>query len=177
VFIVSLLFGSHTSTYGDSNKTLEKIPNARQSTVARFDPHLPFRLTTVMDLASLPPTPRSIPDVPENIDLYMEHLNDPNYEFTEISSSHPRLNERYIYEASDVGTESHYGSDRHLVSKTESLRTSTAIDFEEYGLLSFCFFLPVIQLLRIFSESSYPEVRAAVANVDDPSMPLNTFRM
>jgi OPT family small oligopeptide transporter len=84
----------------------------------------------------------------------MEHLNDPNFEFTEISS-HPRL--RYVYEGSDAGTESHYGSDRHLVSKTESLRTSTAIDFED--------------------ESSYPEVRAAVANVDDPSMPVNTFRM
>lgn len=27
------------------------------------------------------------------------------------------------------------------------------------------------------SESPYPEVRAAVASVDDPLMPVNTFRM
>ena len=27
------------------------------------------------------------------------------------------------------------------------------------------------------SESPYPEVRASVSNIDDPSMPVNTFRV
>jgi OPT family small oligopeptide transporter len=48
---------------------------------------------------------------------------------------------------------SHYDSESHLTSD----RNSTSIDFDD--------------------ESPYPEVRAAVASVDDPAMPVNTFRM
>ena len=39
----------------------------------------------------------------------------------------------------------------------------------------FQLFSPPISLS--LSESPYPEVRAAVSNTDDPSMPVNTFRM
>jgi OPT family oligopeptide transporter len=38
-------------------------------------------------------------------------------------------------------------------------------------ILQFCF------LTTYLSESPYPEVQAAVSSVDDPSMPVNTFRM
>ena len=39
-------------------------------------------------------------------------------------------------------------------------------------------FLTLAHLLTNFhSESPYPEVRTAVASVDDPNMPVNTFRM
>jgi hypothetical protein len=92
------------------------------------------------NLPTLPVTPRSIPDVPENVDFYMDHLNDPNFHFDELPSPGPssrysfeleRKASRY-YASSDTGTESRYGSDRYLVaSGTESLRTSTAIDFDE----------------------------------------------
>lgn len=48
--------------------------------------------------------------------------------------------------------------------------------------LSFCCFLgDEIGCLRTHSDleddSPYPEVRAAVSNVDDPSMPVGTFRV
>lgn len=38
-----------------------------------------------------------------------------------------------------------------------------------------CAYHLVYSLVR--SESPYPEVRAAVSSVDDPLMPVNTFRM
>jgi hypothetical protein len=97
-------------------------------------------------LPTLPHTPRSVPDVPENVDFYMDHLNDPNFDY---DASSPRSKydsfelERKpspsFYATSVAGTESQYGSDRHLVSsKTESLRTSLAFEFDEY-VLSFHF--------------------------------------
>jgi hypothetical protein len=138
-------------------------------------------------LPTLPNTPgnssrRSVPDVPENVDFYMDHLNDPNFDFVDAQSPRSKYDSFELerkpspsfYATSEAGTESQYGSDRHLVSsKTESLRTSLAFDFDEYVLS----FFQLYPLLSPISESPYPEVRAAVATVDDPFMPVNTFRM
>lgn len=101
---------------------------------------------------------RAVPDVPEDVDFIMEHLNDPNYDLKKVlsSSSDMELAEKKMkYAHSDYDTDSHFDSDRST-SRAES-RNSTAIEFDD--------------------ESPYPEVRAAVSSVDDPLMPVNTFRM
>jgi hypothetical protein len=76
----------------------------------------------------------------------MDHLNDPNFDFIDPNSPTSRYDSfelerkgsRYLDAVSDAGTESHYGSERYLVSKAESLRTSTVMDFEEYVVTSDC---------------------------------------
>lgn len=105
---------------------------------------------------------RTVPDVPEDIDeWYQEHLNDPNYDYdnnrppASIRSGFTSANAKkkeFQWERSD--TESQY--DRYSSTGISS-RNSANIDFED--------------------ESPYPEVRASVSSVDDPSMPVNTFRM
>ncbi|TFK76761.1 OPT oligopeptide transporter [Pluteus cervinus] len=99
---------------------------------------------------------RNVPDVPEDVDFLMDHLNDPNYDLKKpppsISGSEGGEKKK---RGSYSDTESQFDSDRYT-DRPES-RNSTAIDFDD--------------------ESPYPEVRAAVASVDDPTMPVNTFRM
>ncbi|KAG6866881.1 hypothetical protein C0991_008818 [Blastosporella zonata] len=102
--------------------------------------------------------PRQMPDVPEDVDFLMEHLNDPNFDLKKprsINSLALKAKEAEGFGPSD-DAESQYESDRFSASRAES-RNSTAIEFDD--------------------ESPYPEVRAAVASIDDPSMPVNTFRM
>ncbi|KAJ7630541.1 OPT oligopeptide transporter [Roridomyces roridus] len=96
---------------------------------------------------------RSSPDVPE--DYTMEHLNDPNLDLKTkmgkpVSSEGLRNRKKPTYAPSD--TDAEYSDARSMGS-----RDSSAIEFED--------------------ESPYPEVRAAVGNTDDPSMPVSTFRM
>lgn len=110
---------------------------------------------------------RGIPDVPEDVDFLMEHLNDPNFDYgAEFRSSmdtsteiyeldHNKTADAYSTTISDL--ESH--SRRSLRYSTAS-RTDTPSSSFEYD-----------------DESPYPEVRAAVSSVDDPTMPVNTFRM
>ncbi|KAJ7811984.1 OPT oligopeptide transporter protein-domain-containing protein, partial [Mycena leptocephala] len=102
---------------------------------------------------------RNVPDVPEDVDYMMEHLNDPNFDLKKplakpISLESLRTtDQKPAYAPSDVDVE----SDRYSSPSRAGSRNSTAIEFDD--------------------ESPYPEVRAAVSSVDDPSMPVNTFRM
>ncbi|KAF8350168.1 OPT oligopeptide transporter protein-domain-containing protein [Amanita rubescens] len=104
--------------------------------------------------------PRRSPDVPEDVDLLMEHLNDPNYDLKKpMHTTHATLeswemDQKRFYDHSEADTDSQY--DRYSTSRADS-RSSAAIDFDD--------------------ESPYPEVRAAVASTDDPTIPVNTFRM
>lgn len=96
---------------------------------------------------------RSVPDVPE--DYTIDHLNDPNLDLKTkmgkpVGSESLRNRKNLSYAPSD--TDGDYSDARSMGS-----RDSSAIEYEE--------------------ESPYPEVRAAVSNTDDPSMPVNTFRM
>jgi hypothetical protein len=83
------------------------------------------------------PTPdafraRQLPDVPEDVDFLMEHLNDPNYDLKKPPSVHSHsydLKERK-YHTSDIDGESQYDSDRYSTERAES-RNSTAIEFDE----------------------------------------------
>ncbi|KAJ7129141.1 OPT oligopeptide transporter [Mycena epipterygia] len=102
---------------------------------------------------------RNVPDVPEDVDYMMEHLNDPNLDLKKpmgkpISSESLKDLKKPTYAESDVDAES---SDRYSAPSRAGSRDSTAIEFDD--------------------ESPYPEVRAAVSSVDDPLMPVNTFRM
>ncbi|KAJ7596747.1 glutathione transporter [Mycena floridula] len=90
---------------------------------------------------------RVAPDVPEDV---MEHLNDPNFDMKKMLDA-PSEKKRG-YTPSDGDAESH----RYASSRAES-RNSNDIEFDD--------------------ESPYPEVRAAVSSVDDPLIPVNTFRM
>ncbi|KAJ7071443.1 OPT oligopeptide transporter protein-domain-containing protein [Mycena amicta] len=97
---------------------------------------------------------RHVPDVPEDVDYLMEHLNDPNLDLKKpllkpVSSQSFKDKQ---YDQSDAES-----SDRYSVPSRAGSRDSTAIEFDD--------------------ESPYPEVRAAVSSVDDPLMPVNTFRM
>ncbi|KAJ6560262.1 OPT oligopeptide transporter [Mycena capillaripes] len=90
----------------------------------------------------------------------MEHLNDPNIDLKKplakpisLESLRTVNDQKPAYAPSDVDLE----SDRYSSPSRAGSRNSTAIEFDD--------------------ESPYPEVRAAVSSVDDPSMPVNTFRM
>ena len=89
------------------------------SSTDQFDNHVSFR-------------PRTVPDVPEDVDFLLEHLNDPNYD---LKKNHPPSFESLEkggkkFYASEIDTESHFESDRYSTSRAES-RNSTAIDFDE----------------------------------------------
>jgi len=74
---------------------------------------------------------RLVPDVPEDIDYVMEHLNDPNLDLTSRPPSFVSIEKKSkkSYHP-DVDTESQLDSDKYSTSRAES-RISTAIDFDE----------------------------------------------
>ena len=118
---------------------------------------------------------RNVPDVPEDVDFVMEHLNDPNFNLSRPPSFISVVEKRSTKKFDEDGeAESHFESDRYSTSRAES-RNSTAIDFDESVIL--IIYDSPFFLTTCHSESPYPEVRAAVSSVDDPLMPVNTFRM
>jgi len=79
---------------------------------------------------------RNVPDVPEDVDFVMDHLNDPNFNLSRppsfISVVEKRSTKKYSGE--DGEAESQIESVRYSTSRAES-RNSTAIDFDESVLL------------------------------------------
>ncbi len=73
---------------------------------------------------------RNVPDVPEDVDFLMDHLNDPNYDLKKgppsISGSEGGEKKK---RGSYSDTDSQFDSDRYT-DRPES-RNSTAIDFDE----------------------------------------------
>jgi hypothetical protein len=97
----------------------------------------------------------NISDVQKNVNFIMEHLNDPNFNLSHPPSFASAIEEELTRRYGQDGNE--------------------AIYFDESDL-----FIPLshfIFLTTYHSESPYPEVRASVSSVDDPLMPVNTFRM
>jgi hypothetical protein len=77
---------------------------------------------------------RHVPDVPEDVDFLLEHLNDPNFDLTKsrppsFVSAETRT-KKDIYESSDIDTESQFDSDRYSTSRAESQVTAVD-DFDE----------------------------------------------
>ncbi|OCB84030.1 OPT oligopeptide transporter [Sanghuangporus baumii] len=121
---------------------------------------------------------RTDPDVPrdveEDIREHLLHLNDPNWDFghsdtSTLSGESVELEHKHTFPSdvhigpsigtapSDFDTESR--ADSTLYGKSES-PLNVRSEFDDYE-----------------ENSPYAEVRAAVPNTDDPSMPVNTFRM
>jgi OPT family small oligopeptide transporter len=111
----------------------------------------------------IPPlfTPRHVPDVPDDVegDYLMDHLNDPNFDLKGNlkTSSYSLSDKKKIADGSEYGPRT--DSDAESTAR-HSMTGSTMSDFTDFD-----------------DESPYPEVRAAVASIDDPSIPVNTFRM
>ncbi|TFY71142.1 hypothetical protein EVG20_g1878 [Dentipellis fragilis] len=115
----------------------------------------------------------SLPDVPQDIedDELMAHFNDPNYDFATASTTAGstmdtvelgrkpagRWSSLSMSAATDADTES---SSQWEASRAAESKANLPSEITTYD-----------------DESPYPEVRAAVSNTDDPSMPVNTFRM
>ncbi len=74
---------------------------------------------------------RAVPDVPEDVDFVMEHLNDPNYDLRSRPPSFSSIDKRTHRKSypHDTDAESQL-SDKYSTSRAES-RNSTAIDFDE----------------------------------------------
>ncbi|EIW64935.1 OPT oligopeptide transporter [Trametes versicolor FP-101664 SS1] len=107
----------------------------------------------------------SSPDVPEDVDYIMSHLNDPNWDLsqpptasTETFADKAQTSSwtDHSYHETETETASQLGSTRVGTSKFD-LREAKVEEYNE--------------------ESPYAEVRAAVPNTDDPSIPVNTFRV
>lgn len=124
-------------------------------------------------LQSISALRRHIPDVPEDIE---DHFNDPNWDYRPPS---PTLSTESIdLDRKEKGFTSsrHSGSDFETESNSESAYGKTA-GTSTYGKTEQSH-SQLWSSARADTEddSPYPEVRAAVSNVDDPSMPVNTFR-
>ncbi|KAI5123225.1 hypothetical protein M0805_001314 [Coniferiporia weirii] len=117
------------------------------------------------------------PDVPEDVDVQeaLLHLNDPNWELgssevSSLSGDSFELDHKHKF-ASDVhigpslGSPTDYDSESRADSTYERSTTDSRMHFRSSDTFEY------------EDESPYAEVRAAVANTDDPTMPVNTFRM
>lgn len=104
---------------------------------------------------------QTVPDVPEDIeDEVRRHFNDPNWDFEHANSSTISIST----DSDDLGPK--------RWSKSTYMGGSSDMDTElQDSKADFSSETTQVQ------DSPYPEVRAAVANTDDPDMLANTFRV
>jgi hypothetical protein len=86
--------------------------------------------------------PRHVPDVPQDVDFLLDHLNDPNYDLRNRSkstiSADDTLDAKLAHEFSGKHDFSTTGTDLDTESQAESTRFSTSsrmsdlTDFDEY---------------------------------------------
>lgn len=77
--------------------------------------------------------PRQVPDVPEDVEFIMEHLNDPNFDLKKSRSAYSlESSEGKEFKGYDdtEDMESRYESERYSSSRPES-RSSSAVEFDE----------------------------------------------
>ncbi|KZT65583.1 OPT oligopeptide transporter [Daedalea quercina L-15889] len=113
---------------------------------------------------------RNVPDVPEDVDYVMQHLNDPNWDMDQPSPTASVMS----FPMEQKGTRTM--SSGHSIHSTE-LDSESQVDSTYKTRASSRAHLQEADLDDFNDESPYAEVRAAVSNIDDPSMPVNTFRM
>ncbi|KAL1665532.1 OPT oligopeptide transporter protein-domain-containing protein [Schizophyllum commune] len=146
------------------------------------------------------PPKASRPDVPEDIDDMLEHLNDPNYDLRRsfFSSSvasvdfelglrdargglHARPGAVAAFDpnaASGSGGASASGAQWGAgSSKPEGKWTGSDSEYESDRYSTDRAESRNSTDIEFDDESPYPEVRASVASTDIPTMPVNTFRM
>ncbi|KAI0762717.1 OPT oligopeptide transporter [Fomes fomentarius] len=101
------------------------------------------------------------PDVPE--DVFDEHFNDPNWDYSSETASFTSYEEK---RQTSSWTDHSFRSSDVESSRFDSSPTSPAkLDLREAALQN------------MNEDSPYAEVRAAVPNYDDPTIPVNTFRV
>ena len=125
----------------------------------------------------------SSPDVPE--DIMMDHFNDPIWDFSTPSptASTTSFDDKgqtcswpdTSYRSSDIETSSYTSSSASPTGPSKLGLREAAVNNvnESVGLLCN---LQAASTDIHSRDSPYAEVRAAVPNYDDPSMPVNTFR-
>ena len=103
-----------------------------------YDDSHPARVVNIPSFAR----PRHIPDVPQDVDFLLDHLNDPNYDMTKVPltastetfnyDDHKRmadgLSRTYSTKGSDFDTDSAIESTRYSAPS----RMSDFTDFDEY---------------------------------------------
>jgi hypothetical protein len=129
---------------------------------------------------------QSVPDVPEDVeDELMRHFNDPNWDFrandSTISISTDGVEPKRWSKSStrmgastDVDTESQVSTWRIHDSKADFVSEESQVQSVS-SPRSLC--RSLLTRFIFIRDSPYPEVRAAVANTDDPDMIVNTFRV
>ena len=120
-----------------------------------------------------------VPDVPENVeDELMHHFNDPNWDFqansSTVSISTDGVEPTRMGASTDVDTESQVSTWRIHDSKADFVSEESQFQCVSSPRSLLSQFVDSLYLIR---DSPYPEVRAAVANTDDPDMVVNTFRV
>jgi hypothetical protein len=123
---------------------------------------------------------QTAPDVPEDIeDEVGGHFNDLNWDFLANTStvsistdSDGLVPKRWSKSSTYMGPSSETDTEMHD-SKADFSSEATQVQF---ALLSRPFYC-ACSLILFTRDSPYPEVRAAVANTDDPDMVVNTFRV
>ncbi|KAJ7047838.1 OPT oligopeptide transporter [Mycena alexandri] len=126
------------------------------------DDYKPYTRST----EQLPPTlpshalrRRAVPDVPQDAvdhDYLMEHLNDPNLDFDNLRGE-PAVETVNLETLPKRNSRPDTDVESAPSTRSGNSGISTVVEFDD--------------------ESPYPEVRMAISKVDDPLMPVNTFRM
>ena len=122
------------------------------------------------------------PDAPKDVeDEVMAHFNDPNWDFETNSPTlsistggvvHKR--QLSLFNSRDASTE---GNTEFQVSSWRVHDLKAAYLSEPIKWVLLPQFYRIVDPLCFTSDSPYPEVRAAVANTDNPTIPVNTFRV
>ena len=117
---------------------------------------------------------QTVPDVPEDID---DHFNDPNWDFNANSSTLS-----ISTDTDDIEPKRWSKSSTYMGASSDTEMQDSKADFSSEATQVQCAPLSrpfyYAYLLVLFTrDSPYPEVRAAVANTDDPEMFVNTFRV
>jgi hypothetical protein len=124
---------------------------------------------------------QTVPDVPEDIeDEVRRHFNDPNWDFEHANSSTVSIStdsddlgpKRWSKSSTYMGGSSEMDTEMQD-SKADFSSETTQVQCALFSRPFYCAY----SLILFTRDSPYPEVRAAVANTDDPDMIVNTFRV
>ncbi|KAI0706064.1 OPT oligopeptide transporter [Cytidiella melzeri] len=118
---------------------------------------------------------RHLPDVPQDIDDLNEHFNDPNWDYGRNSPTLTAESYDLDHKAKRADSSRHSTSDFDTESNADSSYDKTAVSYDKTELSQSQLWTSGASDYE--DDSPYPEVRAAVSNTDDPSMPVNTFRV
>lgn len=122
---------------------------------------------------------QSVPDVPEDVeDDFMRHFNDPNWDFRANSSTVSITTDTDDLQPKRWSKSTYMGASSEMDTEIQDSKA----DFSSEATQVQCALLPrpfycACSLILFTRDSPYPEVRAAVANTDDPDMHVNTFRV